>query len=68
MADGVGAKGVIAESNSETGHTQERGVETATVDVRPYHHPAAGLGAIASTLKHAMHEMGVIRSASTLLK
>ncbi len=43
-------------------------IETADVDVRPYHHPAAGFGAIASTLKHAMHEMGVLRSVSTLLK
>ena len=43
-------------------------VETAKVDVRPYHHPAAGFGAIASTVKHALHEMGVLRGASTLLK
>jgi len=42
--------------------------ELAKVDVRPYHHPAAGFGAIASTVKHTMHEMGVIRGASTLLK
>ncbi len=43
-------------------------VETAKVDVRPYHHAAAGFGAIASTVKHAYHEMGVLRGASTLLK
>ena len=43
-------------------------VETVDVDVRPYHHPAAGFGAIASTLKHTVHEMGVLRGASTLLK
>jgi molybdopterin-dependent oxidoreductase alpha subunit len=43
-------------------------VETARVDVRPYHHPAAGFGAIASTIKHVVHEMGVLRGASTLLK
>ena len=42
-------------------------VETAKVDVRPYHHPAAGFGAIASTIKHVVHEMGVIRGTSTLL-
>ncbi len=43
-------------------------VERAEVDVREYHHPAAGFGAIVSTVKHAVHEMGVIRGASTLLK
>src|SRR5208337_621964 len=43
-------------------------VETARVDVRPYHHPAAGFGAIASTIKHVVHEMGVLRGASALLK
>ncbi|SIN70999.1 oxidoreductase alpha (molybdopterin) subunit [Singulisphaera sp. GP187] len=42
--------------------------ELAQVDVRPYHHPAAGFGAIASTVKHTMHEMGMFRGASTLLK
>ena len=36
--------------------------------MRPYHHPAAGFGAIASTIKHVVHEMGVLRGASTLLK
>ncbi len=36
--------------------------------MRPYHHAAAGFGAIASTVKHAMHEMGLFRGASTLLK
>ena len=44
------------------------GVETASVDVRPYHHPAAGFGAIASTLRHVVHEMGMIRGTATLLK
>ena len=43
-------------------------VQTAKVDVRPYHHAAAGFGAIASTLKHAVHEMGMLRGASTLMK
>ena len=43
-------------------------VETARVDVRPYHHPAAGFGAIASTLKHTVHEMGLMRGATALLK
>ena len=43
-------------------------IETADVDVRPYHHAAAGFGAIASTVRHAMHEMGVLRSVSTLMK
>ena len=42
--------------------------ETADVDVRPYHHPAAGFGAILSTMKHAVNEMGVLRSVSMLLK
>ena len=43
-------------------------VETAKVDVRPYHHPAAGFGAIASTMKHTDQEMGLFRGALTLLK
>src|SRR4051794_7719855 len=43
-------------------------VETAAVDVRPYHHPAAGFGAIASTMKVVLHEVGAIRGAKTLLK
>ncbi|MDR3633120.1 MAG: FdhF/YdeP family oxidoreductase [Isosphaeraceae bacterium] len=43
-------------------------VETAEVDVRPYHHPAAGFGAIASTVKQTMHEMGLLRGTLTLLK
>ena len=38
-------------------------VEMAVIDVRPYHHAAAGLGAIASTLKHTFHEMGVVPKA-----
>ena len=42
--------------------------ETAEVDVRPYHHPAAGYGAILSTVKHAVGEMGVLRGVSMLLK
>ena len=42
--------------------------ETADVDVRPYHHPAAGFGAIVSTVKHAVGEMGVLRGVSMLLK
>jgi molybdopterin-dependent oxidoreductase alpha subunit len=46
----------------------ERAVDTAEIDVRPYHHPAAGFGAIASTLKHVVHETGLMRGASTLLK
>jgi molybdopterin-dependent oxidoreductase alpha subunit len=43
-------------------------IETAEVDVRPYHHPAAGFGAIVSTVKHTVHEMGIWRGVSTLLK
>jgi molybdopterin-dependent oxidoreductase alpha subunit len=43
-------------------------IETADVDVRPYHHPAAGFGALTSTLRHVVHETGLIRGASTLLK
>ncbi|WP_435016983.1 FdhF/YdeP family oxidoreductase [Tundrisphaera sp. TA3] len=46
----------------------EKKPETADVDVRPYHHPAAGFGAILSTMKHAVNEMGVLRSVSMLLK
>jgi len=46
----------------------EQAVETAIVDVRPYHHPAAGFGAIASTMKHIIHQAGLLRGASTLLK
>ncbi|HWE39430.1 MAG TPA: FdhF/YdeP family oxidoreductase [Isosphaeraceae bacterium] len=37
------------------------------VEVRPYGHAAAGAGAIVSTVKHAVREMGVVRGASTLL-
>jgi molybdopterin-dependent oxidoreductase alpha subunit len=43
-------------------------VETAAIDVRPYHHAAAGFGAIASTMKHTVHEMGLVRGTLTLLK
>ena len=42
--------------------------ETAAIDIRPYHHPAAGFGAIKSTMNHAVHEMGIVRGALTLLK
>ena len=51
-----------------TGEVPPSDVETAEVDVRPYHHPAAGFGAIASTIKHVVHETGIFRGASTLLK
>jgi molybdopterin-dependent oxidoreductase alpha subunit len=37
------------------------------VEVRPYGHAAAGAGAIVSTVKHAVREMGVVRGTSTLL-
>ena len=43
-------------------------VETARIDVRPYHHPAAGFGAIKSTMLHTVHEMGAVRGTLTLLK
>ncbi len=64
------AKQVAEKKARETEASEEprSAVETANVDVRPYHHPAAGFGAIASTLKHVVHEVGVIRGASTLLK
>jgi molybdopterin-dependent oxidoreductase alpha subunit len=42
--------------------------ETAPIDIRPYHHPAAGFGAIKSTMSHTVHEMGIVRGALTLLK
>ena len=70
MSDPVGKPSAKVEGpgTAATGDPVARPVETTDVDVRPYHHPAAGFGAIASTMKHAYHEMGVIRGASTLLK
>ncbi len=54
---------------SQSGSPQpDSNVETAEIDVRPYHHPAAGIGAISSTLQHVVHETGLIRGALTLLK
>ncbi len=47
---------------------ESRAVETADFAVRPNHHPAAGIEALTSTLKHVIHETGIIRGASTLLK
>ena len=56
------------ENQPTSGVAHESTVEKAVVDVRPYHHPAAGFGAIISTLKHVYHETGILRGASTLLK
>ena len=47
---------------------RDSGVERSDVDVRAYHHPAGGVGAIASTLKTMVNETGVIRGASLLFK
>jgi len=63
--------GPVADTRADapaSGQGPRAKVETAAVDVRPYHHAAAGFGAIASTVKHVMHETGVLRGASTLLK
>ncbi len=67
MAD-QGQESSVSARNAKAPGEQAQGVETAVVDVRPYHHPAAGFGAIASTMKHVLHEVGVLRGASTLLK
>jgi molybdopterin-dependent oxidoreductase alpha subunit len=67
MSDPVG-KSSAAVAGPAAGEPATPPVETAQVDVRPYHHPAAGFGAIASTVKHIVHEMGVLRGVSTLLK
>jgi molybdopterin-dependent oxidoreductase alpha subunit len=67
MPDEASAE-ILKETSKDGSSSPMPKVEKAQVDVRPYHHPAAGFGAIASTLKHAMHEVGVLRSASTLLK
>ena len=66
MSDPVGKTSTAADSAK--GGPAAPPVETAQVDVRPYHHPAAGFGAIASMVKHVVHEMGVLRGASTLLR
>ena len=43
-------------------------VELSAVDVRPYHHAAAGVGAVVSTMKQALPQMGVLRTVSILSK
>ncbi|WP_165073114.1 FdhF/YdeP family oxidoreductase [Paludisphaera rhizosphaerae] len=43
-------------------------VELATVDVQPYHHAAAGFGAIVNSMKKALPQMGPLRSADMFLK
>ncbi|WP_406699266.1 FdhF/YdeP family oxidoreductase [Singulisphaera sp. Ch08] len=67
MSDPIGKSSTTALDPARDEPTVQP-TELAQVDVRPYHHPAAGFGAIASTVKHTMNEMGMFRGASTLLK
>jgi molybdopterin-dependent oxidoreductase alpha subunit len=68
MSDPLGKSSTAAPDPARSEPAPGRPLELAQVDVRPYHHPAAGFGAIASTVRHTMLEMGMIRGASTLLK
>jgi molybdopterin-dependent oxidoreductase alpha subunit len=55
-------------AGSVDGEPTPPAVELATVDVRPYHHPAAGVGAVVNTMKQALPQMGVLRTVSILSK
>ncbi|WZO96202.1 FdhF/YdeP family oxidoreductase [Isosphaeraceae bacterium EP7] len=63
----------VLDPNSKTvaGPANEAGaapVELAQIDLRPYHHAAGGLGAIVSTFKQSLPQMGVVRTGLTLLR
>jgi len=58
-----------ASSAVGTGHEHEHEpAEMSRVDVRPYHHPAAGVGAIVNSMKKSIPQMGAFRTASMFLK
>ena len=60
------SSGPVAETPN--GEPAAAPVELSAVDVRPYHHATAGVGAVVSTMKQALPQMGVLRTVSILSK